>query len=59
MVELGGDPAECPSGVALGSDVVDEVLRENARPSPLRRLRSRSSWLSLLGDQALDLVDRD
>jgi hypothetical protein len=57
MVEFGGDLAQRPSGIVLGSDVVDELRREDARPSSLRLLGSRSSWLSLLGNQSLELVD--
>jgi hypothetical protein len=59
MVEVICDLAEGPSGLALRSDVVDDVGREGLRPSPLRPFRPRASRPSLLGDQPLELVDGD
>ena len=59
MIEVGGDLAQRLSGLALGSDVVNEVRREDAWPSPVRPLRPRPSRPSLLGYQSLELVDGD
>ena len=59
IVEVGRDLAQRSSGRALRPDVVDEVRFEDARPSPARPLRPRSSWPPLLGDKALELVDGD
>jgi hypothetical protein len=59
IVELGCDLAQRTPGLALGSDVLDEIRCEDTWPSALRPFGQRSRWLSLLGDQSLELVDGD
>jgi hypothetical protein len=43
LVELSRDLAQRSSGLALGADVIEEVRREDTRPSPVRPLRPRST----------------
>lgn len=59
VVEVIRDLAERPSGITFASDEVDEVRREDLRPSSLGWRYPCASRPATFGDQPFELVDRD
>lgn len=59
VVEISCDLTQRPSGRTLGSDVVDDLGREDLRPSSAGRRRPFASRPPPFGDQSLEFVNGD